>query len=862
MNYIEVAMDILADDELSLNQDDPRYKPKSQRGSIADVALGGVSGVAMGTVEVATSPDALLRGNKKAAALRAQNLSIFKPDDLGTAGEFTYGLTRDFTKFAWDIGLTAPIGGVTAGLAKNVVVRAAAKEGLANMTVNVGKTIAQTQNIVNAVAPSGAFGFQSYESEKADLINKGVSESEATNAASIKGLSDFGVNLIPASGIFKKLAPDLVATTATSTLGGIVGDSLEGNYLSNSQNKKTAAYGEQIQDNATSFESVAGNSSMAILLNLWAHKGRLRPEQVKQIQQTDAATDAAHIQANIDHSEKSNIFEPENAKDANSHFYALDKATEQMLNNEVISLSNPVTGKPKIVVTTPKTTKSVNSVANTIQPVNIDASEFSSIKYNDPRLDVVADNKGVEMGMQWATPLIKAIRKSGEKSDNSAVSPKGARSVMQFIPSTFESLKKKYNKNWDINNPSDMTEAAYYLVRDISKEYKTQDPRVIAAHYNGGYKNGRSVQKTGQAVHAETVAYIDRISKSLGDEKPVIRGSESEFPQFEADYSRPPEYKSQADAEILALPNIFNNSLVDDIDVRSDLESGFKNLESPITQEDLNYLKDTAHYQPFDGNINRIPYVEPQVNLSGKGLSNETRLAQLEQNLDQIQTIAEPAQSTIDGVKREVINSPDNQTVPIDGAHNAPNTIAEGVDNWQGTRSENYLKRTVAQSDGSTVQQLYNKNHNTTFERQINSDGTISPVRAVKDGHDLFAVSKGNDVLTKSQNDAAQALEREFWQPRTKDADGIPDLFRDGSNEYGSFASTADGREALEIMESNPDMQITYTRLDQDGNEQAITSSARDLLDDIRDQEDLAKEDISAVKALASCAMRFGSDAV
>ena len=56
-------------------------------------------------------------------------------------------------------------------------------------------------------------------------------------------------------------------------------------------------------------------------------------------------------------------------------------------------------------------------------------------------------------------------------------------------------------------------------------------------------------------------------------------------------------------------------------------------------------------------------------------------------------------------------------------------------------------------------------------------------------------------------------------------------------------------------------MQITYTRLDQDGNEEVITASARDLLDDIRDQEVIAKEDISAVKALASCAMKFGSDA-
>ncbi len=819
-------MDILADDELSLNKDDPRYKPKSQRGAIADGALGALSGVAMGTVEVATAPDAILRGNKKAAALRAQNISLFKPDDLGTAGEFTYGLTRDFTKVGWNALATIGTGGL----------------------VSVG-------------AQAGLFGSQSYESEKSDLINMGADESTATKGAIIRGVTDAATFAIPAHGVTKNALSDAVATTGLSIVGGITGDYVEGNYLKDNKVKKVAQYGEGLQENATSPTTVAANGGMALLLNLWANKGKLRPEQIKQIEQNDTGTDAAHIQANIEHAEKSNIFDAETAKDANSHFYALDASMEQALNNEVVNLKAPVTGKPKIIVAAPK----LNAQAmRAIQPVTINTSEFGLIKYNDPRLDIIADNKGIEMDMQWATPLIKAIRKSGEKSHNNQVSPKGARSVMQFIPSTFDGLKKKYNKHWDINNPIDMTEAAYYLVRDISREYKTQDPRVIAAHYNGGYKNGRSVQSTGKAVHAETIAYINRISKALDNESNItaIRGSDSEFPEFEAEYSRPPEYKSQSDAEISALPGVLNNSLIDDIDFKNELENNFKVLESSITKEDLDYLRDTAHYQPFDGNINRIPYVEPQVNLSGKGLSNETRLAQLEQNLDQIQTVAEPAQSTVESIKSEVINSPDNQTVQIDRAGNAINTIPEVLDNWQGTRSENYLKRTMAQSDGSSVQQLYNKNHNMTFERQINSDGTVSPVRAIKDGRDLFATSKGNDVLTKSQNDAAQVLEREFWQPKSKYEDGIPDLSRDGSNEYGSFASTADGREALEIMVSNPDMQITYTRLDQDGNEEVITSSARDLLDDIRDQEDIAKEDISAVKALASCAMKFGSDAV
>jgi len=104
-------MEILADDELALMPDDPRYKPKNQRGNVLDVVLGATSGVAMGTVEVATAPDALIRGDKKAAALRAQNLTIFKPEDLSTAGELTFGLTKDFTRIGWNALATIGTGG-------------------------------------------------------------------------------------------------------------------------------------------------------------------------------------------------------------------------------------------------------------------------------------------------------------------------------------------------------------------------------------------------------------------------------------------------------------------------------------------------------------------------------------------------------------------------------------------------------------------------------------------------------------------------------------------------------------------------------------------------------------------------------
>ncbi len=93
--------------------------------------------------------------------------------------------------------------------------------------------------------------------------------------------------------------------------------------LENNENKKVAQYGEALKENALSPSTLAANGGMALLLNLWANKGRLRPEQVKDHSNVDTMNDAAHIQANIEHAEGTNPFSPTNAKEANSHFDAL-----------------------------------------------------------------------------------------------------------------------------------------------------------------------------------------------------------------------------------------------------------------------------------------------------------------------------------------------------------------------------------------------------------------------------------------------------------------------------------------------------------------------------------------------------------
>lgn len=875
-------MEFLADNELTLNQDDPRFKPKSERGGFSDGALGVVSGVAMGTVEAATAPDALIRGDKKAAALRAQNLEIFKPDDLGGVGEFTYGLTKDFTRIGWNAVTTLGTGGVP-GLALN----------------------------------SGLFGYQTFEAEKSDLLNKGADIKTARTGGAIKGVTDALGFAIPTHGVAKSVVADAVATTALATGAGVAGDYLEGSFLENNENKKVAQYGEALKENALSPSTLAANGGMALLLNLWANKGRLRPEQIKDHSNVDTMNDAAHIQANIEHAEGTNPFSPTNAKEANSHFDALDSAMESALNDELVSLKAPVTGTPKAIVTSTPVVPITGTPKAIVRPSAINTDEHKAPVIAELLTNPVFDKK------PWTKTIVQEASKRGINpvdaliishletggTFSTSIQPKdrngkllsSATGLFQTLDSTFARMggKNKFDGNDQIKaglnyyehnakvfrshfnrDPSGLE--LYYLhffgegggpvflkakddelFVDVATRWSKGNQKKTARQIAEGITS--SHQFNGMTVGQVKAKYEKRwneIAKLYSDvnleasARPAeVRGSESEFPQFESDIAAPPTYKSQTDAEIEAMPFVLS---ADEHSVKS-LQEEFEALSSPLTKEDLEYLKATAHYQYSEGGAYRTPYVEAQVDLSGPGNSANRTLDTLDNDLYQL----EPE------LQRVSIEDPESNTLDINtrtpDLNPQQDSITAGINDWSPTRSQNYLKREQLMDDGGIIQELHNKSSNTTFQRQINQDGTISPVKATRNGDDLFAHPANGKAdspeLTAVQHKATQALEREFWKPGKSKVDGAPDLTKSSKGEYGAFTDTADGREAVSILEADPDMEVTFTRLDENGDEEIVTMSSRDLLDYVKEQEEIAKDEIQAVKALASCALKFGSEA-
>ncbi|HHX4831932.1 TPA: transglycosylase SLT domain-containing protein [Acinetobacter baumannii] len=336
-----------------------------------------------------------------------------------------------------------------------------------------------------------------------DLTRKGVDENTALKVAGVNAVGDAIGTALPISYGFKG-SGGLVAD-ATLSVGGATGLNTGMQYASE-QILKSNGYDKQAKQYEVTGESVATDLLINSLMfggarYLGSRQNQLDQDvdaEINQLNSDDIETrndqvNDALVRNSFEFEDTTLPVKTTDPVQQNKHYQNLDVATEQILKGQPVS------------------------VPNTVARGNIDIapSEFKTIRYDDPRLDAVLERKATSMNMSWAIPLLQAIRKGGERSHNWQVSPKGAKSIMQIMPDTQKGLERNSGKKFDINNPSDATEMALLLVKEISETYKTKDPKVIAAHYNGGFKNGKAMQKAGKPVSDETIKYVNNISNYL-----------------------------------------------------------------------------------------------------------------------------------------------------------------------------------------------------------------------------------------------------------------------------------------------------------------------------------------------------------
>lgn len=122
---------------------------------------------------------------------------------------------------------------------------------------------------------------------------------------------------------------------------------------------------------------------------------------------------------------------------------------------------------------------------------------------------------------------IVAVLRAESDGDPRAVSPKGARGLMQLMPQTWVELRARYGLGGDVFDPHDNITAGAAFLRELFDRYGA--PGFLAA-YNVGPARYDAYRAGRQSLPAETIAYVAAVTariNSRGAERPPARGPRS-----------------------------------------------------------------------------------------------------------------------------------------------------------------------------------------------------------------------------------------------------------------------------------------------------------------------------------------------
>lgn len=782
-----------------------------------------------------------------------------------------------------------------------------------------------------------------------DLTRKGVDDGTALQVAGVNAVGDAVATALPlsygyrgAGGLARDFFASVGGATALST----------GMQFTSGEVLKSEGYSDQAKQYEVTGETIATDIALNALMfggarwlgNRQAKLDQAVDTEINQLNadQLETRQDAIHetlVRNEMEFEDTTLPVLTDSPVEINNHYRNLDAATDQILNGQTVNVPTSVKGEEKL------------------KPVTISPSEYKSIRYDDPRLDALLGNKARSMHMEWAVPLLTAVRRAGEKSHNNQVSPKGAQSIMQIMPETQVGLERTYNKKWDINNPEHATEMALYLVREMSEQYKTKDPFVLAAHYNGGFANGKAMQKNGKPKAAETIKYVNRVKDFIntgkyknytGNNISTAMGMDGSSYQFSYEikdlndliasndqlYGINPAYPaelqprdrtreaSRQQIEDMAAdlkpewlgesPMLSNGAPITGLD--NVVESGNgrilaigKAYENGRADAYREYVQNWANERGMDisgvnqpvlvrtrlSDVNRVEFARlanqsdvAQMSASERARTDADRLpdaSMLKTNSDGSLNI-DSSMDFIRGFVDQLPQSERGAVITSDGrlsqegkrriesaiaqrAYDDPNLIARLAENIDDT-SKNVLnallrnapnlaqlndlvrqggrfENTIAQDLAQAAQKLYDLKANDVQVRdylnqnQLIDDGLSDGARRFLEVFDQN--SKSAKAISQSIADEIQAIEN-MGDPR-----------------QGSlFGDTPEGKAALDVIYSNPDMPVSRSRTGADGQPEEYTTTMREYLADLEAEAKQADLDTLAAQTALNCALQFG----
>lgn len=819
--------DILTEQELSQGAQDPRLKPQETRGSLSSVVRGLGAGGGKGLTLAGATISRPIFGeevtDRVVNSLDATYREAFGATNLSTAGEFTYSTST-------------MLGGV---IGSNLI------------TAGLGGTY----------GTAATFGVVSASTEKAELKAKGLSTSEAWKGGAIKGSFDAATVALPTGGIVRNKIADVVLSVGGATGAGALGQYAEGAYVESvATTDKAKQYGKSLKDGAFEAQSLAADSSFGLLLWGLNAYGRGRVGAVakeiedsgKPVVSTDAeaqlvgdVTDAAHIDVNMEMIEKSNPLQSTSPKDTNTHFDLLDKAMTAVKSDQPFTNTVKASGNPKPVIALP---------ANALRIRERASNEFGFTEDQMPYLLASVDlesnfnhkafNTGSKaQGLFQVIPSTWEYRKGGDINNVDEQIRVGLDNMRKDISQTEKLIGRKLQGS-EIYLPQFLgaggaskvlkanPDADFFTVAK-SIYSKSKNPEAVARKMmkDNGIKDGSTVaqvkNKFLEKIESRAAKYGGNIDYDASFARGSLSGSESNFPDYEIAGVQIPEYKSALELNANVMPDFVTPKTdLFELQLRSD---EFEAMQQLPTQSDLDMVRSITGYQPVDSSIQTVPYV-PQV-VSFDGLEVGSR------SISELDNVA--TREIKDNIDSDpLLKSTEQQAIEM-------NQAQPDLSDWSATRSDNYVKRQMVNND-VTTQELYNKQTGATFSREVGKDGKVSPVKISKGGKEITPPKGDTTQQTELQAAATKAIEAEF----AKAEESAP---------VKSFESTPDGREASKILDSNPDMEVTFTPTDIDGMElEPVTMKASELKDFIKNQYEEVATDVEAVRVAASCAIKFG----
>lgn len=291
----------LAFDETKLT--DPK---KFKRGTLADIGLGTVSGVAKGVTSVSNAASRFVEGDEVADRRMQQANEAFTPLNQGTAGHIASGITEVVSAGA----VGAPLGPY--GMAATV--------GLGTRAIEHTKL---TQQL-------------------------GVDQETADTASNIYGATNAALAFLPISNVFKKsLVADYAALVVAPTAVGQGMMYAEGAYLdSKGYEKQGQMYKDMATDpNAIFMNMAIGSTFFAAGRYMNAKGNAALPEAEVHKAEADFNATVEQAQADADVSSMPNV--AETVDDLAQHEANLNQAIEQVMKGEKVNISEATGGKLK-----------------------------------------------------------------------------------------------------------------------------------------------------------------------------------------------------------------------------------------------------------------------------------------------------------------------------------------------------------------------------------------------------------------------------------------------------------------------------------------------------------------------------------